>query len=187
MPALMPGPCACRANSGLLSAVLAARTCCDVFAENRPGPRRGAGLLADAELAEDLAEQVVGAERAGDLGQRIVRRAQFFGEQFQRAVAHRGVFARGLQVGGAALQGLHMALAGDEHALGAGLPGTAAGAAAASADTAAWPAPGADAELLESGVRPVDILAHAQDYGTWAQSNLAQLNQLLDLQEKESR
>lgn len=72
-------------------------------------------------------------------------------------------------------------------ALGAGLPGTAAGAAAASADTAAWPAPGADAELLESGVRPVDILAHAQDYGIWAQSNLAQLNQLLDLQEKESR
>lgn len=72
-------------------------------------------------------------------------------------------------------------------ALGAGLPGTAAGAATASADTAAWPAPGADAELLESGVRPVDILAHAQDYGTWAQSNLAQLNQLLDLQEKESR
>lgn len=72
-------------------------------------------------------------------------------------------------------------------ALGAGLPTAAAGSAAASPDATAWPAPGSDAELLESGVRTVDILAHAQDYGVWAQSNLAQLNQLLDLQEKESR
>lgn len=72
-------------------------------------------------------------------------------------------------------------------ALGAGLPTAAAGSAAASPDATAWPAPGSDAELLESGVRTVDILAHAQDYGVWAQSNLAQLTQLLDLQEKESR
>lgn len=72
-------------------------------------------------------------------------------------------------------------------ALGAGLPTAAAGSAATSPDATAWPATGADAELLESGVRPVDILAYAQDYGVWAQSNLAQLNQLLDLQAKESR
>lgn len=72
-------------------------------------------------------------------------------------------------------------------ALGAGLPAAGTGATATSAAAAAWPAAGADAELLESGVSPADVLAYAQDYGEWAQSNLAQLNKLLDLQEKESR
>lgn len=62
-----------------------------------------------------------------------------------------------------------------------GVPAPAAGTAAASAQAAAWPTPGADAELLESGVTPADILAHAQDYGRWARRNLAQLNALLDL------
>ena len=64
-------------------------------------------------------------------------------------------------------------------ALGVSAP--AAGTAAADAQAAAWPTPGADAELLESGVTPADILAHAQDYGRWARRNLAQLNALLDL------
>ncbi|RRW38502.1 lysis protein [Ectopseudomonas oleovorans] len=67
-------------------------------------------------------------------------------------------------------------------ALGAGLPATGGGAATAGPAQAAWPAPGTDAELLESGVTPADILAHAQDYGRWARNNLAQLNALLDLQ-----
>jgi len=55
--------------------------------------------------------------------------------------------------------------------------------------TAAGPAqaPGAaadaGAELLESGVTPADILAHAIAYGKWARGNLAQLNALLDLHE----
>lgn len=62
-----------------------------------------------------------------------------------------------------------------------GVPAPAAGTAAAIAQAAAWPTPGADAELLESGVTPADILAHAQDYGRWARRNLAQLNGLLDL------
>jgi hypothetical protein len=70
-------------------------------------------------------------------------------------------------------------------ALGAGLPAAGAGATAASPAAAAWPAPGTDAELLESGVTPADILAYAQDYGRWAQSNLAQLNALLDTTEQE--
>jgi len=43
-------------------------------------------LLADAEAAEDLAQQVVGAERAGDLAQCVVRQTQFFGEQVERRV-----------------------------------------------------------------------------------------------------
>lgn len=67
-------------------------------------------------------------------------------------------------------------------ALGANLPATGGGAATTSSAQAAWPAPGTDAELLESGVTPADILAHAQDYGRWARNNLAQLNALLDLQ-----
>lgn len=67
-------------------------------------------------------------------------------------------------------------------ALGAGLPAAKAGTEATSAAQAAWPAPGTDAELLESGVTQADILAYAQDYGRWARNNLAQLNALLDLQ-----
>lgn len=67
-------------------------------------------------------------------------------------------------------------------ALGAGLSAAGASAATAGPAQAAWPAPGTDAELLESGVTPADILAHAQDYGHWARNNLAQLNALLDLQ-----
>lgn len=70
-------------------------------------------------------------------------------------------------------------------ALGATLPTAAAGAAATGAAQATWPAAGPDAELLESGVTPADILAFAQDYGRWARDNLEQLNRLLDLQEKD--
>ncbi|WP_207848904.1 MULTISPECIES: lysis protein [unclassified Pseudomonas] len=66
-----------------------------------------------------------------------------------------------------------------------GVPAPRTAAAASAAEKAAWPAAGSDAELLESGVTPSDILAHAQDYGLWARSNLAQLNGLLDLQEKD--
>lgn len=71
-------------------------------------------------------------------------------------------------------------------ALGAGLPATGARTTAPSTQAAAWPAPGSDAELLESGVSPADILAHARDYGKWALSNLAQLNALLDVTEKDA-
>lgn len=70
-------------------------------------------------------------------------------------------------------------------ALGAGVPAPGTGAAVSAATQTAWPAPGADAELLESGVTPADLLAHAQDYGTWARAAHAQLNALLDLQEKD--
>lgn len=66
-----------------------------------------------------------------------------------------------------------------------GVPTPGQGTAATTSEKAAWPATGTDAELLESGVTPADILAHAQDYGVWARSSLAQLNALLDLQEKD--
>ncbi|OBY58225.1 lysis protein [Pseudomonas sp. AU12215] len=72
-------------------------------------------------------------------------------------------------------------------ALGADLPAPAACRTASAAEKAAWPAPGSDAELLESGVSAADILAHARDYGAWALTNLVQLNGLLDLHNKESR
>jgi hypothetical protein len=66
-----------------------------------------------------------------------------------------------------------------------GVPAPRPGAATSAAEKAAWPTPGSDAELLESGVTPADILAHAQDYGLWARANVAQLNGLLDLREKD--
>lgn len=68
-------------------------------------------------------------------------------------------------------------------ALGVPAPGTSA--TTTQPAQASWAAPGTDAELLESGVTPADILAHAQDYGVWARNNLAQLNGLLDLQKKD--
>ncbi|PTS85500.1 lysis protein [Pseudomonas sp. HMWF032] len=72
-------------------------------------------------------------------------------------------------------------------ALGAHAPAPGACRADPLSQEAAWPAPGSDAELLESGVAATDILAHARDYGAWALSNLAQLNALLDLHDKEER
>ena len=66
-----------------------------------------------------------------------------------------------------------------------GVPAPGAGTTAAKPAQAPWAAPGTDAELLESGVTPADILAHAQDYGLWVRNNLAQLNGLLDLQKKD--
>ena len=71
-------------------------------------------------------------------------------------------------------------------ALGASVPAPAGCRAAAGAASAAWPAAGSDAELLESGVSAADILAHARDYGAWALTNLAQLKALLQLHDKES-
>lgn len=71
-------------------------------------------------------------------------------------------------------------------ALGARVPAPARCRAAAGAAEAAWPAAGSDAELLESGVSAADILAHARDYGAWAMDNLAQLNALLNLHDKET-
>lgn len=70
-------------------------------------------------------------------------------------------------------------------ALGATAPAPASCRAYAGAEEAAWPAPSTDAELLESGVTAADILAHARDYGAWALANLAQLNALIDLHDKE--
>lgn len=72
-------------------------------------------------------------------------------------------------------------------ALGADLPAPTACRSSAGTEKTAWPSPGADAELLESGVSAADILAHARDYGKWALTNLAQLNALLDVHNKETR
>nr|WP_313406278.1 lysis protein [Pseudomonas sp.] len=70
-------------------------------------------------------------------------------------------------------------------ALGATAPAPSGCRAYAGSQETAWPAPGSDAELLESGVTAADILAHARDYGAWALANLAQLNALIDLQDKD--
>ncbi|HBO5664215.1 lysis protein [Pseudomonas aeruginosa] len=68
-------------------------------------------------------------------------------------------------------------------ALGADLPAARTFGSTTVAEEAPRAAPNADTELLESGITPADILAHAQDYGRWALGNAAQLHQLLDLQE----
>ncbi|MFI8609502.1 lysis protein [Pseudomonas sp. NPDC077649] len=72
-------------------------------------------------------------------------------------------------------------------ALGATAPAPPSCRAYAGSQAAAWPAPGSDAELLESGIAAADILAHARDYGAWALANLAQLNALIDLHDKDKR
>lgn len=72
-------------------------------------------------------------------------------------------------------------------ALGATAPAPPGCRAYAGSQEAAWPAPSSDAELLESGVTAADILAHARDYGAWALANLAQLNALIDLHDKDKR
>lgn len=64
-----------------------------------------------------------------------------------------------------------------------GVPGAEASTATAGSAQASIGAAGTDAELLESGITPADILAHAIAYGKWSRSNLTQLNALLDLQE----
>ena len=51
------------------------------------GREISAGLTCRCRSAEDLAQQVVGAELAGDLAQRVVRQAQFLGQQVERGVA----------------------------------------------------------------------------------------------------
>jgi recombination protein RecA len=79
--------------------------------------------LADAEAGEDHAQQVVGAELAGDLAQRVLRQPQLLGQQVQRLRLLRARCCGGQrQVLADAAQRLHMALARDEHALGRRLP-----------------------------------------------------------------
>lgn len=68
-------------------------------------------------------------------------------------------------------------------ALGAGLPTTTAGIATSGTAQAAWPAPGADTELLESGVTQADLLAYAADYGQWARDLVSQVSGLLQVRE----
>lgn len=59
-----------------------------------------------------------------------------------------------------------------------GVSGAAVGPVTGPAGTAPWAAPGTDAELLESGVTPADILAHAKDYGIWAKDLASQVTAL---------
>ena len=47
-----------------------------------PSGKGRAVLLADAEGGEDMAEQVVAADRTGDAAQRVVGKAQVFGDEF---------------------------------------------------------------------------------------------------------
>ncbi len=86
------------------------------------GARTRPPLLAYAEAAEDLAEQVVCSELAGDLGQRIMGQPQFFSQQFQRRGTLVTQRQRALQVLARLLQRLDMPGARNEQAFGQRLP-----------------------------------------------------------------
>ena len=73
--------------------------------------------LADAEAGEDHAQQIVGSEFAGDLGQRALRQAQFLGQQVEHRRRAFQVRAGSLQMAGGAGQRLQVALARDEQAI----------------------------------------------------------------------
>lgn len=64
-----------------------------------------------------------------------------------------------------------------------GVPGATTGPVTSHAGQGPWAAAGADAELLESGVTPADILAHAHDYGRWATNAASQVTALLNTKE----
>ena len=55
---------------------------------NEPGRVQGAAsdLLPDTKTPEDPAEQVLGCELAGDLAERLLRAAQFLGDEFAALV-----------------------------------------------------------------------------------------------------
>jgi hypothetical protein len=65
------------------------------------------------------------------------------------------------------------------------VPAATTGASAIQLAKTADAAPGTDAELLESGITPADILAHAQHYGLWVRQLVEQLNAVLDLKSEE--
>ena len=74
-------------------------------------------LLADAEAGEDAPEQIVRAEGAGDLAERLLGHAQVFGEQF--AGTGFGQLAQTvIQVVGSLTQGFQVAPARAEVAFG---------------------------------------------------------------------
>ena len=64
-----------------------------------------------------------------------------------------------------------------------GVPGAAVGPVTGLGGTTPWAAARTDAELLESGVSPADILAHARDYGRWARNLASQVTALLNTKE----
>ena len=83
----------------------------------------GSPLLANAKAREDDAQQVVGREFAGDLAQRLLGQAQFFGQQVDGGRAGVQPVVRGLQALLRAAQGGQVAFAGDDGAFARrGLP-----------------------------------------------------------------
>src|SRR5512135_3849195 len=77
-----------------------------------------APLFSDAEPREDLAEQVVGGELAGDFRQRILCDAQFLGEELDRRRRDRNVLLRSTEVRRGLRQSAHLSLAREIDVLG---------------------------------------------------------------------
>ena len=89
---------------------------------SQPGLRVRVFLLADTKTGEYFAQEIVGTKATGDLLQGLVGQAQLFGEQVQRRIGLRRMLGRQAQMLMGAAQGIDMAAAGNEHALGRGLP-----------------------------------------------------------------
>ena len=81
--------------------------------------RRRVALLADAEARKDLAEQIVGGEFAGDRRERLLRIAQFLGEELERRrIARRRARAAASRCVAASRSASSVALAREERVLG---------------------------------------------------------------------
>ena len=112
----------CRRHAGAVRAAGGAGAGRGEAAARVSAAARARCSLADAKAPEDLAQQVVRGEGAGDLAQALVRQPQLLGQQLERGVALRDVAACQRQVLSRPPQGVHMARAGDEAAFGCRLP-----------------------------------------------------------------
>ena len=79
-------------------------------------------LLPDAEVAEDLPEQLVGTEGSGDAAQCVVGQSQLLGQKIERGIGAIRQQQRLVQMLTGGLKRLHVACAGDEHAIGLRVP-----------------------------------------------------------------
>src|SRR5689334_16069231 len=82
--------------------------------ERSPSAIATACSLSDAEATENHAEQLVGAELAGDRRHRLLRTTQLLGKQFQRRRRGREMLRRSRKIFRGSSNRLQVPLAGEE-------------------------------------------------------------------------
>jgi hypothetical protein len=85
------------------------------------GPARRV-LLANAELGEDLAQEIIGRELSSDLPQRLLGLSQIFGQQIERRQGRGKLLLRVGQARLDRLQSVEVTLTRDKESFGARLP-----------------------------------------------------------------